>query len=75
MVKIIDALEKTNQETGDTFCVLVLMGEVEVVKSATTGKNYITARKTTIPSTFGIDIARGLIGTSLSGSIMRPCWP
>lgn len=71
MVRIIDALEKENKETGDKFCVLELMGEVEVVKSATTGKYYITARKCTIPSTFGLEIAQGLIGTSLAGSIKK----
>ncbi len=50
---------------------MVLQGDVEVVISKTTGKPYLTARKTSIPCTFDEKLAQHLIGQSLPGTIER----
>jgi len=42
-----------------------------VVISKTTGRPYLTARKTSLPVTFGEALAEKLIGTELPGTIER----
>lgn len=66
----------TNYQTrvrkdGTTFQVLELTGGVELVQSQETGKFYATVRKTTIPCTFSEQIAQGLLGTQMSGDVVR----
>ena len=59
------------KEAGEEFNVLILQGGVETVISQQTGKPYITARKTSIPCTFGDEFAKTLIGTEMPGSIEK----
>ena len=54
-----------------TFISLELTGSVEVVQSTNTGKFYATVRKTSIPSTFSEEIAKGIVGTQLKGEVVR----
>ena len=70
MVTIVD-FEKRKNEQDEEFNVLILQGGVEAIISQQTGKPYITARKTSIPCTFGDDFAKVLIGKELPGEIQR----
>jgi len=69
MVTIVGAEERVGE--NGTFNVIVLQGQLEVVKSQTTGMPYLTARKTSIPITFSLEYANTLIGTQLPGEIER----
>jgi hypothetical protein len=69
MVTIV-GLEERFTDKGD-FKVLVLQGKVEVAISQTTGRPYLTARKTSVPFTFGEEYAQSLVGTQLPGEIER----
>lgn len=66
----ITAVEERTGENGP-FNVIVLQGKLEVVKSETTGMPYLTARKSAIPFTFGLEYAKTLIGTQMPGEIER----
>ena len=70
MVTIVD-FEKRKNEQDEEFNVLILQGGVEAIISHQSGKPYITARKTSIPCTFGDDFATNLIGKELPGEIQR----
>ena len=59
------------RKDGTTFQVLELSGSVELIQSQETGKFYATVRKTTIPCTFDETIAKGLVGTTMKGEIVR----
>ena len=59
-----------NQE-GESFVVLELMGDVELVQSSVTGRFYATAKKASITSTFSPEIADRLIGKELPGKVQR----
>ena len=50
MVTIIDFKKRENSE-GKEFAVLILQGEIETVRSKTTNRPYITARKSSVPTT------------------------
>jgi hypothetical protein len=70
MVTIIGCQQRQNKE-GKYFVALELQGDVELIQSLTTGRFYATARRTSITSTFREEIAKGLIGTKLPGTIKR----
>ena len=67
----ITKLEKRKNRKDEEFNVLILQGNVEVVVSKTTGRPYLTARKTSIPVTFDEALAEKMIGTELPGTIER----
>ncbi len=67
----ITGLENRTAVDGRPFNVLNLQGSVEVAISKTTGKPYLTARKTSIPCTFDDVMAKTLIGQKLPGEIER----
>jgi hypothetical protein len=71
MVTIVGLEKRTNKAKKEDFNVLVLQGAIEVVVSKTTGRPYITARKTSIPCTFDEKLAQNLIGSALPGTIER----
>lgn len=74
MVTVIDAVVRTNGK-GENFVSLILSGGIEMVKSAN-GKFYATARKTSVPCTLGLPIAKSMVGTKMPGSIVKqPCEP
>lgn len=70
MVRISNYIKRTTED-GKDFFVLELQGGIEMVKSQETGKFYITARKTTISSTFDEATCQELIGTELPGKIEK----
>ncbi|MEZ4801135.1 MAG: hypothetical protein R2797_00065 [Gelidibacter sp.] len=70
MVRIIGYKER-QKEDGTSFFVLELQGGIEMVLSKVTGKFYATAKKAFLPSTFDEMTCTALIGTELSGSIIK----
>jgi len=70
MVTIIGHEKRKNSE-DQSFNVLILQGDVEPVISGTTGKPYLTARKTSVPCTFDDKTAKKLVGRTLPGKIER----
>lgn len=70
MVRISNYIKRTTEE-GKDFFVLELQGGIELVKSQETGKFYVTARKTTISSTFDEGTCQALIGSELPGKIEK----
>ena len=76
MVTIVGIEKRMNKAKKEEFNVMVLQGNIEVVMSKTTGRPYLTARKTSIPCTFDEKLAANLIGQSLPGTIERhECTP
>lgn len=70
MVRIVN-YQKRQTEEGKEFFVLELQGGMEMIKSQETGQFYMTARKTSISSTFDEMTCQSLIGTELSGRIEK----
>lgn len=70
MVTIIDFAERKNSE-GESFYSLIVEGGLEMVKSKSTGKFYATSKRTSLPSTFGEDACKELIGTKIPGTIEK----
>ena len=62
------------KEDGISYVSLELMGDLELVQSANTGRFYATARRCFIFSTFTEDVAQAMIGRTIPGTITRiPC--
>jgi hypothetical protein len=75
MVQII-GFEKKLSKNKESYAVLILQGEPEVLISKTSGRPYISARKTTIPCALEENQAQALLGKELPGSIERvSCTP
>jgi len=71
MVIVTDVIEKVNSQTEKTFVLLEISGGLEMVQSQGTGKFYATMRKCRVPSTFSVDVAKMLIGTTIPGTVVR----
>jgi hypothetical protein len=71
MVKIIGTETKVNPKTKEQYNVIVLLGNVEILKSKSTGKPYLTAKKVTMPTTLTSQQAEELVGTNLPGAIEK----
>lgn len=71
MVHIVDFKQRKNSATGETFNVLVLEGDLEMVQSTVTGRYYATAKRATVTSTFNEETCRRLIGRSMPGSVVK----
>jgi hypothetical protein len=71
MVTIVGLEKRKNKAKDEEFNVIVLQGDVVVAISKTTGRPYLTARKTSIPCTFDENLAKNLIGQTLPGTIER----
>lgn len=70
MVKIIN-YERRVTEEGKEFFVLLIQGNIEMVRSQETGKFYVTAKKATFSSTFDEETCKSLIGQEIPGSIAK----
>jgi UDP-N-acetylglucosamine transferase subunit ALG13 len=71
MVQIIAFEKKENSRTKETYSVLVLQGDPEVLISKTSKRPYIACRRTTVPCALDENQAQALIGKELPGSIER----
>ena len=56
---------------GESFVVLLLQGDMDVVQSQVTGRFYATAKQCTISSTFSEQMAALQVGKQLPGSIIK----
>lgn len=56
---------------GKSFISLELVGDMEMVQSANTGRFYATARRCFISSTFDEATAKRLVGTQMPGRIAK----
>ena len=70
MLKIIDAVPRTNSE-GEEFFALILQDGLQLVKSKETGNYYATAKSTSITSTFNEEVAKSMIGSEIPGTIQK----
>jgi hypothetical protein len=70
MVQIV-GYKKIEKEGERTFFLLEVQGGLESVKSKTTGKLYLTARKASVFCSFDEITCQGLIGTKLEGGITK----
>lgn len=70
MVTVTGFKARKNAE-GESFIVLELSGDLELVQSSETGKFYAVVRKCTIPSSFTEEEAKMHIGKQLHGRIER----
>lgn len=70
MVRIIN-FKKREKEDGTSFFVLELQGGIEMVLSKSTGNFYATAKRAFIPSTFDEQTCSALIGTEMTGRIIK----
>jgi hypothetical protein len=70
MVQII-GFEKKQSKTKESYAVLILQGEPEIMISKSSGRPYVSARKTTIPCALEENQARALLGKELPGTIER----
>lgn len=74
MVRIIDYKVRQRKEDGMEFCLLVLQGKPEFVRSLSTNKLYMTVRRATVAATFNEATCKELIGEKYPGSIKKiPC--
>ncbi len=71
MVMVTGVIEKINSKTNNPFVLLELSGGLELVQSKETGNFYATTRKCRIPSTFNLEVATMMIGSSVEGSIVK----
>ena len=70
MVRIIGYKER-QKEDGEIFFTLELQGGIELVQSKSTGNFYATAKKAIISSTFNEQTCQALLGTEISGCIVK----
>lgn len=70
MVTVIDFKTRKNAQEKD-FNVLILQGDIELLKSQTTGRFYATARTCSISCTFNEVVCKALIGKQLPGRIEK----
>jgi hypothetical protein len=71
MVQIVAFQKKENSRTKESYSVLVLQGDPEVLISKTSKRPYIACRRTTVPCALEDNQAQALIGKELPGSIER----
>jgi hypothetical protein len=70
MVTVTDYSKKMNTK-DEEFFVLHLQGDVELIKSVSTGKFYAHVKKTSITSTLNEETCKSIIGKRLPGSIQK----
>lgn len=75
MVQVVNYQARTTED-GKQFFVLNLEGDIEFVKSDTTGKTYATVKKCNLSTTFSELTCKRLVGTEIKGSIVKvECQP
>ena len=71
MVQIIGFEKKQNAKTLESYAVLIVAGQPEIQISKSSGRPYITSRRTSIPCALEENQAQALIGKELPGTIER----
>lgn len=66
--------KQVETKEGKVFCVIELIGNAKLVQSETTGKFYLSAYKTKVPTSFPPEVCQMLLGQKLPGTIEKvPC--
>lgn len=71
MVTIVDYAQRTNADNEEFLALILQSSEIQVVKSKESGRNYITAPRASIPSTFNENVCQSLLGKQLPGTIEK----
>ncbi len=70
MVTVVEcAIRKTKDDRE--FVALILQGGLCLVQSKQTNNFYATVKRCSVPSTFDIETAKGMIGEKIPGSIVK----
>ena len=56
---------------GREFIALILQGGLCMVQSKQTGNFYGTVKKCSVPSTFDVETAKGMIGEKIPGTVQK----
>lgn len=70
MVTIV-GYKAVKKDGGGEFCLLTVLGGIELVRSKVTNKTYFTARTVNVSSTFDQNMCRSLIGSEFEGHIIK----
>ena len=70
MVTVTGFKEREGKD-GKSYPVLEISGEIDIIQSKVTGRNYLTARKAFIAATFSIEMCKSLIGRQIPGCIKK----
>jgi len=70
MVTVTDYHVRESKD-GKSFTTLTLLGEMEIIKSQSSGNYYATARKASIVTTFNEETCKRMVGTELAGCIEK----
>jgi hypothetical protein len=70
MVTIVDVAKAITKD-GSPLISLVVIGAIEPVVSQTTGRVYMSAKKTRVPCTFNFEVAKSMVGQTLPGTVKR----
>ncbi len=68
MVTIV-GFKQCESKDGKQFVALEIQGELRLVQSETTGKFYLTANKTSISTSFPLQVCQTLLGKQLPGNV------
>ncbi len=68
MVTIV-GFKQCESKDGKQFLALEIQGELKLVQSETTGKFYLTANKTSISTSFPLQVCQTLLGKQLPGNV------
>lgn len=70
MVTVSDYAVRQNQD-GESYVVLILEGDLELIQSRETGRFYATTKKCTISTTFSEQVAASHVGKQLGGRVVK----
>lgn len=63
--------KQVETKEGKVFIAIELMGDAKLVQSETTGKFYLSAHRTKVPTSFSPKICQTLLGQKLPGTIEK----
>ncbi len=63
--------KELQKENGTSFYLLQVQGGIEMIRSKQTGDFYATAKKAYVPSTFDEITCKNLIGSQMSGEVVK----
>lgn len=70
MVTVVNYHRHSNAE-GEEFFTLELRGDLEMVKSQSTGRHYATTKRCTVSSTFDENVCKMMVGKTMPGKIIK----
>jgi hypothetical protein len=71
MVQIADVVIRTSVKNGSEFLSLTIVGDLDIITSPTTGRQFLSAMKCNITSNLPISMGSSLVGKTLEGNVVR----